>query len=228
MSNQTFPKSSPPPLCFSSAQVSLNSRALFNTRADAEPWCMLSQVCTAWTKVVLHSNGPLDSSLMLREEKEQDIKGRTASWALGSIAPGIPEASLPSLRIAVSSHYTPEEHPAFRPPSATSGTAAADTSAFFHWSDLQSVSIIWGHLLSAERSLHGAHGKDAPRSSEHKENKKGLRAPSDGNVIFQAFYRHHNCPRVCLYMHTQTHTTTHMHTTNSMLWLKGKSMASHH
>lgn len=82
--------------------------------------------------------------------------------------------------------------------------------------------------VSAELSVHDTHSKDAPWSNEHKKNNKGLRAPSDGNVILQAFYRHHNCPRVYLYMHTQARTDTHTYTTNSMLWLKGKTMPSHH
>lgn len=82
--------------------------------------------------------------------------------------------------------------------------------------------------VSAQLSTHDTHSKDAPWSSEHKENNKGLRASSDGNVILQAFYRHLNCPRVCLYMHTEAHAHPHTHTTNSMLWLKGKTTLSHH
>ena len=66
--------------------------------------------------------------------------------------------------------------------------------------------------VSAELSVHDTRSKDAPWSSEHKENKKGLRAPSDGNVILQAFYRHLNCPRAYLYMHTQAHAHPHTHT----------------
>lgn len=82
--------------------------------------------------------------------------------------------------------------------------------------------------VSAQLSTHDTHSKDAPWSSEHKENNKGLRASSDGNVILQAFYRRLNCPRVCLYMHTEAHARPHTHTTNSMLWLKGKTTLSHH
>lgn len=63
-----------------------------------------------------------------------------------------------------------------------------------------------GASASAEPSVHDTHSKDAPWSSEHRDNRKGLRAPSDGNVILQAFYRHLNSPRAYLYMHTQAHT----------------------
>lgn len=37
---------------------------------------------------------------------------------------------------------------------------------------------------------------------------KGLRAPSEGNVILEAFYRHFNSPGAYLYMHTHSHPHT--------------------
>lgn len=77
--------------------------------------------------------------------------------------------------------------------------------------------------LTAKLSIHGTRSKDDPQSSKHGDNKKGLR-----NGILQAFYWHLNCPGTYSNMHTQAHAHPHMHTTNSMLWLKGKTMPSHH
>lgn len=148
-------------------------------------------------------------------------------WSLGTVAPGIPPSSHPpSQRNTVSSDYTRK---------------GVQLAIRHHWCCSPASPLIWSpvsgcHMgtsflsvsVSAQLSTHDTHSKGAPWSSEHKENNKGLRASSDGNVILQAFYRHLNCPRVCLYMHTEAHARPHTHTTNSMLWLKGKTTLSHH
>lgn len=53
-----------------------------------------------------------------------------------------------------------------------------------------------------------AERNNAPWSSEHKENVKGLGAPSDGNVILEAFYRHLNSRGAYLYMHAHARPHT--------------------
>ncbi len=100
----------------------------------------------------------------------------------------------PSLRNAVSSRYTPEERSAFCSPCRHHRCCCCSPVSLLHWSNLHSVGVIWERLplcltVSAEPSVHDTHSKDAPWSREHKDNRRGLRAPSDGNVILQAFYR---------------------------------------
>ncbi len=158
---------------------------------------------------------------MLEREKEWDIAPRAPSWALGSVAPGIPDATSP-LRPArhpwgmLSAHITPRksvQRSAPHPPPPPLLLLLLHCQPFpLIWSPVCGRHMGMSFLcvsVSAEPSVHDTHSKDAPWSSEHKENKKGLRAPSDGNVILQAFYRHLNCPRAYLYMHMQAHAHPH-------------------
>lgn len=120
-----------------------------------------------------------------------------------------PSSCPPSPRNAVSSCYTPEERSALR--SLPPPPPLPPCQPFpLIWSPVHGrhmgTSFPLGASASAEPSVHDTHSKDAPWSSEHRDNRKGLRAPSDGNVILQAFYRHLNSPRAYLYMHTQAHT----------------------
>ena len=119
-----------------------------------------------------------------------------------------PSSCPPSPRNAVSSCYTPEECSALRslPPPPLPPTSAFSTDLISSPRASYGNVFPLGATASAEPSVHDTHSKDAPWSSEHKDNRKGLRAPSDGNVILQAFYRHLNSPRAYLYMHTQAHT----------------------
>lgn len=126
------------------------------------------------------------------------------SWALGTAAPGIPDVPCVLLLSAIlkgtlSAHITPRnsiQHFTVCPPTLLSQQ-------------------IFSQICVCH--VHNTGSRDAPWSSERKEHTKGLRASSD-RVIPQAFYWHFNCFRVYLYMHTQARA----HTTNSVLWLKGK------
>lgn len=100
----------------------------------------------------VQTNGPLDSSLML--QKEWDTAPRTPSWALGPVAPGIPDAPSPAI---------PKEHCQFtlHPGRAFSILLSVrhhyhyccSPVSLFHWSDLQSVGVIWECLSAACLSL---------------------------------------------------------------------------
>lgn len=200
------------------SQQTTQVESLYNIWAHAGPWCTGACSMNCGGACSVQTNGPLDSSLMLEREKEWDIAPKAPSWALSSVVPGIPDATSP-LRPArhpwgtLSAQITPRKSVQRSAPRPPPPLLLLPCQPFpLIWSPVCGRHMGMSFLcvsVSAAPSVHDTHSKDAPWSSEHKENKKGLRAPSDGNVILQAFYRHLNCPRAYLYMHTQAHAHAH-------------------